>query len=241
MKLAAIYNVWDGDELLKGSIKCLYYHVDEIIVVYQNVSNFGEKYHPQIMNTVTDRAHFIRYDPKVGQGGPNEIAKRNIGLDKARFLGCTHFMHVDCDEYYRDFPEAKFAYINSGHAGSVLRLHTYFKHPTLRLDQPENYYVPFIHKLEKDTIAGDKFYPYYVDPTRRINQKDVVELPFWMHHYSWVRKDIGRKVRNSTARKTIQGKHYLDYQRDLRPGDYLPCYDRKLIQVPDYFNITSVL
>jgi hypothetical protein len=239
MKLAAIFNVFDSEELLPGSIKCIESHVDAIIIIWQSVSNYGECYTPQLPDG--EKIVRIEYKPSRNNARSNEIAKRNSGLNIAREMDMTHFLHMDCDEYYLDFAEAKFAYINSGHAGSVLRLHTYFKHPTLRLDQPENYYVPFIHKLEKETIAGEKFYPYYVDPTRRINQKDVIELPFWMHHYSWVRKDIGRKIRNSTARKTIQSKHYLDYQRDLKPGDYLPCYDRKLIQVPDYFNITSVL
>jgi hypothetical protein len=43
MKLAAIYNAWDGVELLKGSMNCLKDGVDIFIVIYQDVSNYGGK------------------------------------------------------------------------------------------------------------------------------------------------------------------------------------------------------
>jgi hypothetical protein len=249
LKLAAIYNVWDGDELMDGSIQCLDKHVDHIIIVYQNVSNYGEVYYPHLavdpmewFGGVGEKHTIIEYTPnRKLTAGVNETRKRNLGLNKARELGCTHFLHLDCDEYYQDFGNAKALFFESGAKGSVCPLHTYFKKPTLRLDYPENYFVPFIHELRPDTIAGARKYPYWVDPTRRINETKVIELPVYMHHYSYVRKDIGRKIRNSTARKTIEKKHFVDYQRDLKAGDYLPCFERKLIEVPDYFNINSML
>ena len=46
MKLAAIYNVWDGVELLRGSMESVKDGVDLFIIVYQNVSNIGEVFHP---------------------------------------------------------------------------------------------------------------------------------------------------------------------------------------------------
>lgn len=241
MKLAAIYNVWDGDELLQGSIDCIDGYVDLIVIVYQDVSNFGEYHHPNWPKVKSNEFSIIQYTPIKNKGKENEIAKRNLGLTEAKAMGCTHFLHLDCDEYYQDFGAAKELFIKSGAKGSVCPLHTYFKKPTLRLDKPENYFVPFIHELRPDTQAGVKDYPFWVDPTRRINEKNVVELPVFMHHYSYVRKDIGRKVRNSTARKTIEKKHFVDYQRDLKAGDYLPCFDRTLIEVPDYFNINAML
>ena len=45
MKLAAIYNVFDAEELLPYSIKSIRDVVDKVIVVYQKTSNMGEK-HP---------------------------------------------------------------------------------------------------------------------------------------------------------------------------------------------------
>jgi hypothetical protein len=243
MKLAAIYNVFDGEELLEGSIKSIHDFVDVVIIVFQTVSAYGESYFPEFSDFTLDdsKSVFVRIFPNDSPRD-TEIKKRNIGLAYAKKHGCTHFLHMDCDEYYQDFGQAKEMYLNTGAAGSVCRLHTYFKKPTLRLDRPENYFVPFIHELKPHTKAGSLTYPFYVDPTRRINESDVIELPIFMHHYSWVRKDIGRKVRNSTARKNIEKKSYLDdYNKDLKDGDYLPCYERNLIEVPDYFNINAVL
>ena len=45
MKLAAIYNVFDAEELLPYSIQSIKHMVDEIVIVYQTVSNCGNK-HP---------------------------------------------------------------------------------------------------------------------------------------------------------------------------------------------------
>jgi hypothetical protein len=240
MKLAAIWNVWDGDELLQGSINSVIDHVDIIIIVFQTISNFGEAYAPKIPRG--NKIHTICHFPYPSKGKENEIRKRNIGLDKARELGCTHFLHMDCEEYYREFARAKALFIYSDRKGSVCRLNTYFKKPTLCLDRPEDYFVPFIHELRPDTEAGVRKYPFYVDPTRRINETDVIELPIFMEHYSWVRKDITRKIRNSTARKNLMNNTYkADYDRDLKAGDYLKCYDRTLIEVPDYFNINSMI
>jgi hypothetical protein len=244
-KIAAIYNVWDGDELLKGSVQSVQDYIDHIVIVCQSKSNFGEAYIPDVWPPEllsTKPVHYLTWKPKIGYGRFNEIGKRNIGIDKARELGCTHFLHMDCDEYYQNFGEAVQLYLNTGCDGSVCRMWTYFKKPTLRLEKPEGYYVPFIHKLHPHTKAGGMSYPFYVDPTRRINTSDVVELPIFMHHYSYVRKNVNRKIRNSTARKNLLNSCVLDdYNRDLKGGDYVKYYEQKLVEVEDIFNINQYL
>ncbi len=254
MKLAAIYNVWDGVELLRGSMECLRNEVDLFITIYQNTSNYGERYKP--FEDVADGTNFaekylpyetgcfssiqIRYEPNLLAGGRiNEISKREFGLEFAKLEGCTHFLMLDCDEYYSDFAKAKQAYIDSGASGSCCKIYTYFKKPTLRFEKEDNYYVPFIHELKPDTTAGVKNYPFYVDPTRRINNENVVLLDVHMHHYSWVRKDIERKIRNSSARNNInRGNLLADYNSpDIGPGFIVRDYNQKLIEVPNYFNI----
>lgn len=241
MKLAAIYNAWDGIELLKGSMDCLKYHVDLFIIVWQDVSNFGEFYNPipdMDLSGLKD-VILVKYDPVVGAGMYNEKQKRNIGLNVARENGCTHFLHIDCDEYYEDFGKAKGLYIQSGKPGSVCKLYTYFKLPTLRFENPDGYFVPFIHELRPDTQAGVRHYPFYVDPTRRINQSDIVELPVFMHHFSWVRKDIERKCRNSSAKENIEnGTILFDHQRPgIKAGFYVRDYCQKLVEVPNTFGL----
>lgn len=246
IKLAAIYNVWDGAELLEASMATVSDHVDLIIVVWQSVSNYGEEYNPMVEVNLAkyDKVLMVKYTPNLSiDPAFNERHKRNLGIDIARQHHCTHFLHMDCDEFYNDFEEAKREYIRSGMDGSVVPIYTYFKSPQYRLKNFDNYYVPFIHKLHPRTTAGAGAYPFYVDPTRKINAGGVRLLREPMHHMSWVRKDIDRKVRNSTARKNIERSDLLkDYRDpDTGPGTILKDYqNQELIEVPDHFGLCSV-
>lgn len=252
MKLAAIYNVFgDSTELLAGSMACLKDHVDVFVMVYQTTSNFGEE-SMEILNHLTpeglfgigiDKVQLIKFDPRLEIGGMmNERAKRNLGVNAALNSGCTHFLNIDCDEYYEDFGAAKQMYLDSGHKGSVVRLWTYFKKPTLRVDKPEDYFVPFIHELHDKTNCGTSTYPFWCDPTRNVNESDVVCLPIHMDHYSWVRLDIEMKCRNSSARENIKnGTMLKDYHSpEVGPGFYVNDWQRKLIEVPDKYNLSPI-
>lgn len=245
MKLAAIYNIFDGDELLGESMRCMDGHVDLFILVYQNVSNFGEHHEPTLElgfgETITHK-----YDPlltgSIHDGTANEIKKRNIGLEIAREAGCSHFLFVDCDEFYQDFGRAKRLYFESRKAGSVCSIVTYFGSPTLQFADKDNYWVPFVHELNKDTVAGYRKYPFYVDPTRRVNERHVAELPVIMHHYSWVRKDIDRKMRNSSAKSNMERlKRITEDCKIAYEGMTVPdMSNRKLVEVPDFFNLKPI-
>ena len=242
MKLAAIYNVWDGVELLYGSMKCLKDEVDVFILVWQDKSNFGEAYNPMDDFKVPDfgcEVLLVKYEPQNSGGMTNEILKRNLGLQYAKEEGCTHFLHLDCDEYYEDFGALKQQFLASGAKGSVCKILTYFKKPILRLENEDNYYVPFIHELNEKTNAGNYDYPYYVDPTRKINESNVILLDVYMHHFSWIRKDIERKVRNSSAKHNIERSQLLIdyYSKETKAGTFLVDYNQKLIEVENLFNI----
>ena len=241
MLLSAYINAWDGIELLRGCIKCLQPHVDKILIVWQKKSNYGEEYNPieDIHKAIEgiENIHLVEYHPNVIRrewtGFSNERAKRGQAIASLRKIGCTHFLAVDVDEYYEDFGQAKQQFIDSGHHGSVVKMWTYFKRPTWRLEKSENYYVPFIHTMTPKTQVGPE-YPFYVDRTRRINQMDVVELPTMMHHFSWVRQNIERKIRNSSAKNL--SLHLGEYNELDRPK-HLRMYDQRLIEVPNIFNI----
>lgn len=248
MKLAAIYNIWDGEELFSGSVECIKDHVDLIIVVWQDVSNFGERHSPAktialtaINNKLLLDAH--HYNPVLGSGFGNEATKRNIGLNVARELGCTHFLFMDCDEYYADFSKAKQQYVESGAEGSVCKMFTYFKKPTLRLEKEDNYFVPFIHRLQSYTQAATGDYPFYVDPTRKVHCiGPVVEIQERMHHFSYVRCDIERKCRNSSAKENIAKSQLLNdyFSPSFGVGYVLKDFQNQaLIEVPNLFNIET--
>lgn len=249
MKLAAIYNVWDGVELLYGSMKCLKDDVDVFILVWQDISNFGEHYNPINYFNIPDfgcEVLLVKYEPTGHFGTINEVLKRNLGLQYAKQEGCTHFLHMDCDEYYEDFGTMKRQFMESGAKGSVCKILTYFKKPTLRLEAEDNYYVPFMHELKESTFAGAKNYPYYADPTRKIQQlyvpideSNVILMDMPMHHFSWVRKDIERKARNSSAKKNIERSQLLQdyYSDETKAGYFLKDYGQKLVEVDDLFGI----
>lgn len=246
MKLAAIYNVWDGVELLKGSIEQL--SVDLLIIVYQDISNFGEAFDPMIRMKADGidklpNVVFHKYVPSLKTGFKNETNKREIGLSIAKKNNCTHFLHMDCDEYYdkEDFKYAKNYILDNNIKGSVCKIYTYFKKPIWRLESPEGYYVPFIHEL-KPTTSISKTYPFYVDLTRRISEKEIKEIPIFMHHFSWVRENIERKCNNSSAKQNIlRGSLLKDYyctKLFTNPdGYYLKDFNKRLILVENKFNV----
>jgi hypothetical protein len=249
VKLGAIYNVFDGEELLRKSIDQIYNHVDLIIIVWQDVSNFGESYSPLPRITKDgiqdlEKVIFYKYVPQLRTGFKNEINKRQKGIDIAKQNNCTHFIGMDCDEFYdtNEFENAKNNFFNSGASGSACRMWTYFKDPTYRLDTPEGYHVPFIHELKTNTRTGHNTYPFYVDPTRRINETNVIELPIMMHHFSWVRDNIERKVNNSSAKSslskgTLLKDYYCTNLFSSPNGYYIKDFDKRITLVENKFNV----
>ena len=90
MKLGVCYNVFDGEELLESSITCIREYVDFIVVVGQEVSNFGERRDdllPHLLKLknqgLIDYIH--KFTPVEVEGSHsgilNETLKRNIGKD----------------------------------------------------------------------------------------------------------------------------------------------------------------
>ena len=269
MKLAAIYNIFDGEEHLPHSVACIARHVDQIIIIYQLISNYGEHYDPypvlEKLNRQYPHVQLYCYQPDNGKAIPicnnhpavnadlpvprspmqHETRKRQLGINIASYYGCTHFLHLDTDELWPDFEQAKQAYLqheSAGHIfGSVARMYTYFKQPNWRLQNPEGYYVPFIHQLRPGAAVGQGQYPYHTDPTRRVlyhigmGPENVLDLTaatgIHMHHLSWVRNNIQRKAQNSTAAANIARGTLLHHYHhpSIGPGYYLTDYEQTLV------------
>jgi hypothetical protein len=207
MKLVAIYHIFDGIELLEGSLKQIYSLCYRIILHYQTISNSGELcrevsefidyIHEKYPKTIP-----IRYDPHPKISAlKNEMNKRRLGIKLSRQIKASHFLLIDCDEYYitREFARAIDVIDSNKYDSTACRLYTYYKLPTYRLTPIENYYVPFIHSIDLN-LTHD--YHVYVDPTRKAMGNHFYEFKqseLMMHHFSWVRKDIAKKLRNSSA------------------------------------------
>lgn len=254
MKLAGIWNVFDGLELLEGSIRQIRDHLDCVIVVSQTFSNWGEKdesVYPFIESLVKSGlvdAH-LHYDGVPGlpmnANTPmyHETAKRQLGIDYAKREGYTHFIGLDCDEYY-DTEQFRLAAQDFGSAGedaSLCNIITYYKKPTLRFESFEDYFVPFIHRLYQNTRTGAGNYPERVDPTRGVCPfKKRVKLTYQsiaMHHFSWVRRDIEKKIRNSTARRNINTDNVRKDYTHAKPGYFVSGFGMRLIEVENKFGI----
>lgn len=239
MKIAAIYNVWDGLEHLDKSISLIYPYVDHIILVWQSVSNFGEE-NPDtslmVQHMVVKYPKVIHeyYTPTIKHGGTiNERAKRELGINKAIKLEATHYIHVDTDEYYLEFEKGKQFVLDNDLDTSYCKMVTYFKEPTYRLEPLENYFVPFICKITSGTIGNMKV---LVDPTRGANPVGKsMEVPILMHHMSFVRKDIGMKLRNSSASVNWSWQKRKEQFENWKLGDKHPFMNYDIVETENIF------
>ena len=251
MKLGAIYNVFDGEELLETSINQIREHCDIIIAVVQRVSNYGNVYdggYKEVQRLFeTNKIDFyIEYNPTLlKSGSKNETTKRNLGLEYMKAMECTHFIQLDCDEMYdsTSFECYKDDIDKKGYEGTVCHLNTYYGNANYKLEPRENYLVPFICKLNENTEVGNFNCGHYCDPTRKPNVK-CVEVGIIMEHYSYVRKDLSRKIDNSSAKGNISKYKNEILKECAKPKPYMnPCIykNHKLSYVKDTFDINRLV
>ena len=264
MKLGVSFNIFDGEEMLFFSLRNLRPMVDHINVVYQTISNYGNK-NQNLENQLDKyfRAGLIdklfKYEPtfeknedgtiKWQNGQINEIEKRNIGLNICKANGCDVMMTLDCDELYdpEQFKWAKQDFEKYGYDTSFCKMSTFYKHPTFRLTPKEEYYAPLFYRINKDTKFGyhSKDYPVALDPTRkvkagysRIYESEEIE----MQHFAYVRNDIASKVINSSSQSDEISKkkviHHYENFNDIKDGALLIGGQQfGLIKVENKFDI----
>lgn len=244
MKLAAIYNVWDDWEMLRYSADNISPLVDGIFIIGSERSNYGE------LSPIPDewKDKVILHEPVFNQAMNSETDKRNFGLNMVRRAGYTHFIMLDADEFYdrKEFTEAKNLFIcNPDLAGMVVKCQTYFRSPKLTIGL-DTTLVPFIHKITP-TIKHEfnRSYPFAwidgnirIDPTRSLNINSGVEFrEITMHHYSWIRKDYEKKIRNSTARQNLERSTIREDLRLAKEGYFCKFYGKVLVRAQVDFNI----
>jgi hypothetical protein len=253
MKLCAIYTVWDDLDLLVHSIENT--PADGVVVIWSEFSNYGER-----GSVGLPFDYFFNWEPNPNQDPrTNETAKRNFGLQKARELGYTHFIMMDADEFYEheEFLKDKARFDDPKLMGLVGRVKCYFKSPTLTIGY-DTTLVPMIHKLTP-TIQHEfnKNYPFAwtfvdgvpfthskkirIDPTRSLNITDDVEwTTTTMHHMSWVRKDIKKKIRNSTARANIERSTIVQDYLHAKEGYFCQFYGKYLEKSANVFALPEI-
>lgn len=255
MKLGAIYTVFNGLELLEGSISQIISELDHVVIVYQTLSNRGnsdpgvERFVMSLMEKMKDRKIMaIPFYPDMKTGTKeNERAKHNLGLDILKKLGCTHFMLSACDHYYfnEDFKRAKIK--AEAFDVTLTGMFTYYKKPEWQLTPREDYYMPFICRLYSNTRYVNTQWPAYkVDPAVRVAPASLFflfpENEILMHHYSMIRENIDSKFDNAAAssRWGEKGKVYREEFKHFSIETNEPVAyfgGRRVIEVPNYFGL----
>lgn len=225
MKVGISYNLFDGEELLEGSIKSMRESVDYVSVVYQTVSNFGDAANERLvplLNRLKEEGlidELFEFKPNVNKGGHyNELNKRNIGIAISQGAGCTHHMSMDSDEFYvkEQFEFMKKTMLEGDFDSSACQMVTYYKEFIYRLEPKEEYFVSGLHKINQNTkyVFGHSF-PVLVDPTRRVvpgKFRKFERSEIEMHHMSYIRDDISKKLNNSSAKVNFRDINKLvDY------------------------------
>ncbi len=253
-KLGVSYSVWDGEELLEQSIKQIRPVVDYVNVVWQRLSWYGRECNPDLeekllklkSDGLIDELIFFEPDLTVTPSY-NEVNKRNVGLRAARRAGCTHFMTMDTDEFYdtQQFADAWADIVNRNLTHTACNIVNYIN-PTLRYRDYGILFIPFIHKIN----CGENLrlgclqhgVPCLIDPTRQIPLRRSSRFCFLvgvvMHHMLHVRKNIIKKIENSSFASTESGKQIMQ-DSYLIPDDKLTelINQGHYIPVPNKFDI----
>jgi hypothetical protein len=246
MKLIALYTVFNGTELLDGSIERIIEHVDEILVCYQNISNTGTKSREANIwrksSRYRDKIKFIKWTPDLSKSTKqNEVDKHNFMLSCARRNGFTHHILMACDHYYdtNQFAAAKQQLIDQPLDVTVTTMYTYYKHMNWRLEPIESYCMPFICRIREGVYFhyGVK-YPVKTDPSVVMTKCDsfgmLSESEIMLHHYSMIRTDIHSKFKNAAASirwKPEQIKRFISEYENAQPGDSISYFQGRTITV----------
>lgn len=245
MRIVAIYNVWNDFDWLDYSTTNIEPVVDGIIVVASEYSNYRE------FSPIPERwrKKVICREPHFNIPMHSETDKRNFGLDLARRYSYTHFVMMDADEFYhRDqFLKAKNQFhVNPNLAGLVVPSNVYFGSPTLTIGRDITR-VPFIHKITPTLkFEFNRSYPFAwegkqirIDPTRSMNINSGVEYTenVVMEHYSHVRKDYAKKIRNSTARSNLERSTITQDLLRAKEGEICNFYGKVLRTAENHFNL----
>lgn len=244
-KWGVAYSVFDGEELLEASISSIRSQVDYVCVVWQRISWYGAPADEGLLpllkrleaQGLIDELVEYKVNLKL-RPGKNETRKRNMGLKAARRAGCTYFMSMDTDEFYREqeLIKAKKFIIAHHITHSYCAVNAYGMKPTEFVGEGGCCVQFFTRLTAFSKHCNEHRATAFVDPTRKISH-----TPWWlggskhffvngvkMNHYTFIRRDLLKKLKNSSnddVRLTTIG--------EVKEYDYLEC--------PDYFNLNEFI
>lgn len=221
---------FEGPELIKSITYELRDITDIIVVCLQKTSYHGDPIKEEDvkeieylkdMNLIDE---IIWFEPtNLHEKDNPKVAPRLIEADKRNFIldylekeqNCSHSMVIDSDEFYDhdDYLNAK-NYISEHDEIHVTYCQyiNYYRDYRHLLVWPYKCYVPFITESSYRFNYNDRSFIYPSDPTRRyhiemVKGNEFHMIPFKlvkMHHLSWIRRDIARKIDTWSSRKIFE-------------------------------------
>lgn len=212
---------FEGTEHIKSITYEIRNEVEHIVVCLQKTSYHGK---PIEESDITDVERLkevgliddiIWFEPKSkltdspASGRIIETDKRNFILQYLEDNGCSHSIVIDSDEFYEkeDFKRAKNQIEKDDIHVSYCQYINYWKDYTHYLVWPFACFVPFICESKYRFEFGCKCAEFAIDPTRiiKLNDKESYGVFSWntihMHHLSWIRIDIRKKIMSWSAQK----------------------------------------
>ncbi len=257
MRAAGSYNVFNGEEHLLASLQSVRRGLDHINLVVQRRSNWDEAASDELETVLSEAKarglcdEIIAFEPDLSAAAQeNEFHKRSLGLAAALAAGATHFMTLDCDEFYEPdaFDAAKAAIRANGWETTAVATYLHIKRPIWRSREPDTTCCAFLTAVDASSalsFRGD--YPVLVDPTRRLHGERANFHMFpsdaiAMMHMNLVRKDgLASKLRNtSSAHATEFIEKVRACYRDWSFGQPLVFPNKPpldIVAVPDMFGI----
>jgi hypothetical protein len=274
MKLGLVYMFFDGEEVLYQSIKNLRPAVDKIVLVFQQLSHFKNFASDEAFKVVKKLTEEKLVDKVIISNGidlppeEHDVYKRNLGYEYLKSVGCTHYLLLDADEFYKieEFERAKEFLDLNNYDASVCGIYSYIYEPTFRIATKDTGFVPFICKIlpERSLKLNSPFYAgVYVDSARIPSDVRQCYLfkdkEIMMHHMTYVRRNFKQKILNhlflgpdmltsesdmgNTTREMINQLDEVKFTFKPKISTYGIAGKKrnvKLTQVPDFFNIGKI-
>jgi hypothetical protein len=217
MNIHVCYSVFDNEELLEHSINSIRNSVEEITVLFQNISNHGLKASDELQDFLLSLKNkkiidnLILFNPNLSISAPlNELRKNQISYELSKNKKMDYHMLLACDEFYFEKDMLYFKNLLKEMPVDILTsyMYTYYKSSKYKFKQLDNYVVPVFHKVYQDdrNFSVNASVPLTIDPMRKMNYDSCICLPKetpYMHHLSFVRKDFRKKLENSSAKSSF--------------------------------------
>lgn len=207
---------FEGTEHLESIISEIKDLLDYVVIAKQNISYCGNKIDPEDDKEI-DRLkniglvdEIIIYEPELDiEDRHQETNKRNMTIDFLQSKGCDYVLITDSDEIYNhdDFERAIQYIVDNKLEITYCRYINYYHDLEHYIAMPFKCYVSFFFKSCYRYVFECQDFREPSDPTRRVHKPlDVENYIFdWndikMHHMSWIRKNIRKKIENWSAKK----------------------------------------